>query len=214
MNKTISTTVGILIIILVAGVAGASVLFFNQGTEEEFFIEGNEITAEEDTELEEDKEIEENVSKKDKTEEEYDSETEKEKIENIVKYFMKEAYVNKNYEKVSALYIPPKGFEWALGTGDRGEWSLQEYIEWYVRSVSIDQDGARNIVHIEVIDIKESEYEEGVFFVSFSFIEEGGDPVLYGPCCGADEPPGSVFFTRVMKTEGVYKIYEELPYIP
>jgi flagellar basal body-associated protein FliL len=34
MNKIIPTTLGILIIVLVAGVAGASVLFFNQEKED------------------------------------------------------------------------------------------------------------------------------------------------------------------------------------
>ncbi len=55
MTKTIPTTVGILIVVLVAGVAGASVLFFNQDTEEEValeeetFIEEDEITTDENT---------------------------------------------------------------------------------------------------------------------------------------------------------------------
>ncbi len=52
MTKTIPTTLGVLIIVLVAGVAGASVLFFNQeaeevALEEETFVEEDEI-AEED----------------------------------------------------------------------------------------------------------------------------------------------------------------------
>ncbi len=88
MNKQISTTIGVLIIVLVAGVAGASVLFFNQEAEEEFFIEGNEITAEEDIELEEDKDIEENVSKRDRAVEE-DIEHEKELTETTMNKFCK-----------------------------------------------------------------------------------------------------------------------------
>jgi hypothetical protein len=44
MNKTISTTIGILIIVFVAGVAGASVLFFNQRKET---IIGYDIVLEE-----------------------------------------------------------------------------------------------------------------------------------------------------------------------
>ncbi len=53
MTKTIPTTIGVLIVVLVAGVAGASVLFFNQEVEEvvvleeETFVEVDEI-AEED----------------------------------------------------------------------------------------------------------------------------------------------------------------------
>jgi hypothetical protein len=51
MNKTIPTTIGILIIVLVAGVAGASVLFFNQKFEEESFVETDEIIVEDDLEI-------------------------------------------------------------------------------------------------------------------------------------------------------------------
>ncbi len=46
MTKKIPTTLGILIILLVAGVAGASVLFFSQGVEEKTDTE-NHLTAEE-----------------------------------------------------------------------------------------------------------------------------------------------------------------------
>jgi DNA-directed RNA polymerase len=63
MNKTISTILGILIVVLVAGVAGASVLFFSQGdeketifreeTEKETFSEEKEIIVEEDAKEEE-----------------------------------------------------------------------------------------------------------------------------------------------------------------
>jgi hypothetical protein len=58
MNKTMPTTIGILITVLVAGVAGASVLFFNQGLEEEIVsLEGDvfEIDKEDEPELEEEK---------------------------------------------------------------------------------------------------------------------------------------------------------------
>ncbi len=55
MNKTISTTIGTLIVLLVAGIAGASVLFFNQEIEEE-------LALEEDSGLEADKETEEDAS--------------------------------------------------------------------------------------------------------------------------------------------------------
>ncbi len=60
MTKTIPTTVGVLIIVLVAGVAGASVLLFSQDAEEEValeeetFVEEDEIITEDEPELEED----------------------------------------------------------------------------------------------------------------------------------------------------------------
>ncbi len=53
MTKTIPTTLGILIILLVAGVAGASVLFFNQEIEEKVALE-EETFFEEDEIVEED----------------------------------------------------------------------------------------------------------------------------------------------------------------
>ncbi len=46
MNKQISTTAGVLIILLVAGVAGASVLFFSQETEDIFVFEEEVIKSE------------------------------------------------------------------------------------------------------------------------------------------------------------------------
>ncbi len=54
MNKTISTAVGILIVVLVAGVAGVSVLFFSQDAKEAFDGK-NEVATEEDLDLEEDR---------------------------------------------------------------------------------------------------------------------------------------------------------------
>ncbi len=78
MTKTIPTTLGVLIIVLIAGVAGASVLFLSQEDEEEVileeetFVEEDEIITEDDPEPEEDEEIaeeeseiEEDVSKTD-----------------------------------------------------------------------------------------------------------------------------------------------------
>ncbi len=47
MTKTIPTTIGVLIIVLIAGVAGASVLLFNQDAEEEIDAEKH-LTAEKD----------------------------------------------------------------------------------------------------------------------------------------------------------------------
>jgi hypothetical protein len=51
MNKKISTTVGIITILLVAGVAGASVLFFNQGDEEEPTLIGEILKKELENEI-------------------------------------------------------------------------------------------------------------------------------------------------------------------
>ncbi len=70
MNKILSTRVGILIIILVAGVTGASVLLFSQNTEEEIvfeeeaFVEEDELITEEypESEKEENKEEKGNIS--------------------------------------------------------------------------------------------------------------------------------------------------------
>ncbi len=75
MQKQIPTTVGVLIIVLVAGVAGASVLFLSQDVEEEVareeetFVEEDEITTEDDSEPEEDEGVEEDsdVSDDEKT---------------------------------------------------------------------------------------------------------------------------------------------------
>jgi hypothetical protein len=58
MKKTISTTIGILIIVLAAGIVGASVLFFNQEVEreikpEEDFVNVDEITTKDDLKIEE-----------------------------------------------------------------------------------------------------------------------------------------------------------------
>ncbi len=63
MTKTIPTTLGILIVLLIAGVAGASVLFYSQEEGEvvlveETFVEEDEIITEDDPEPEEDEEIE------------------------------------------------------------------------------------------------------------------------------------------------------------
>ncbi len=58
MIKTIPTTVGILMVVLVAGVAGVSVLFFSQGFEEE-------VVPEEEASIEEDKMVEKEGFKKD-----------------------------------------------------------------------------------------------------------------------------------------------------
>ncbi len=54
MKKTIPTIAGSLIVVLIAGVAGASVLFFSQDTEETF-KDKNEVTTREDLDLEEEK---------------------------------------------------------------------------------------------------------------------------------------------------------------
>ncbi len=62
MTKTIPTTIGILVVLLVAGVVGASVLFFVQEDEEEVileeetFVEEDEIITEDEPELEEEEE--------------------------------------------------------------------------------------------------------------------------------------------------------------
>ncbi len=62
MTKTIPTTIGILIILLVAGVAGASVLFFSQEDKdvvllEEGFYETDEVAKEDDVELQKEDEF-------------------------------------------------------------------------------------------------------------------------------------------------------------
>ncbi len=67
MTKTIPTTLGILIIVLVAGMAGASVLFFNQEIEKEMapekvFIEENEVATESEQMPEEDEKTGEETS--------------------------------------------------------------------------------------------------------------------------------------------------------
>ncbi len=68
MNKTISTASGILIVVLVAGIAGASVLFFNQDVEkkvileEGIFSEKDKIVTKDDSGLEVDKKTEEEAS--------------------------------------------------------------------------------------------------------------------------------------------------------
>ncbi len=59
MNKTISTTLGILIIILVTGVAGASVLLFNQGVEEQVALEEENFVKEDGVAREDSLELEE-----------------------------------------------------------------------------------------------------------------------------------------------------------
>ncbi len=58
MTKTIPTTLGILIIALVAGIAGASVLFFDQDARQEIkpeenFVNVDEIITKDDSEIEE-----------------------------------------------------------------------------------------------------------------------------------------------------------------
>ncbi len=71
MTKTIPTTLGILIIVLVAGVAGASILLFNQDIEEdvvleeETFIEEGEIITEDYSDPEESETIKESKLGKD-----------------------------------------------------------------------------------------------------------------------------------------------------
>ncbi len=77
MNKTISTTIGVLIVVLVAGVAGASVMFFNQDVEEvafkeEIFVEENKIVEEDYLELEGEKETEEEIESEPETDPEKD----------------------------------------------------------------------------------------------------------------------------------------------
>lgn len=180
MKKQISTPLGFLIILLVAGLVTMTTLFFIEGDKKGNFL---------------------------KT----DSKNQEEEIEKVVKSFMEEAYIKKNYEKVSKLYIPPSGFENLLSTEPM---SLEGYIEWYVKSVSIDQNGTINVTHVDIVDIKEIDYEKDLFSVSFSFIKEDGEPILYGPCCGEEGAPSPLFFTRVIKTGEIYKIYEDLPYIP
>ncbi len=58
MTKTIPTTIGVLIIILVAGVAGASVLLFSQDVEEEVVLEEKSFIEEDETDTGEEPEIE------------------------------------------------------------------------------------------------------------------------------------------------------------
>ncbi len=52
MNKTISTIVGILTVVLVAGVAGTSVVLFNQKIGEDVFIEESKIFSKEELKVE------------------------------------------------------------------------------------------------------------------------------------------------------------------
>ncbi len=85
MTKTITTIPGILIVLLVAGVAGASVLLFNQDVEEEVvleeetFIEEDEIITEDGPEPEEDEKTETEPGPKPDPKPETDSEEELEK---------------------------------------------------------------------------------------------------------------------------------------
>ncbi len=249
MTKKISTTIGILIVVLVAGVVGSSVLFFNQVVEQEtIFREDNEKekqTEEErwgwEEEDEHDKGKDMSINEDEDEKEEFNdsvpekeavgledkiNKMEKEEIKEVVKYFMEEVYIKGNYEKASALYVPPEGFE-TSSRGYQGEGSLEEYIGWYAHTVS---GLLKNVTHVEVIDIKkciivaicdldycyEEEIcrEDDVLYVSFSFIKENGESVLWGPCCGAEGQPSALFSTKIIKKEGDYKIYEELPYIP
>jgi len=67
--------------------------------------------------------------------EEYRTEkTDELKVGDLVKDFMEEAYIKENYKQAASFYIPPDGFETFLSDDPI---SVEEYIEWYVRSVDL-----------------------------------------------------------------------------
>jgi len=145
--------------------------------------------------------------------------TEKEitdEVERVVKEFMEEVYINRNYGQVSSLYIPPDGFETHLSAEPM---SVEEYIEWLVGSVdlqSYDPAVTRvQIISVESIDDHEPLETEGdLYRVTFHFIKENGEAVHFGPCCGAGGDPSPDMFSRVLKTQEGYRIFKVLPYIP
>ncbi len=62
MNKKISTIIGILIIVFVAGVAGASILFFSQGTEEDLSLGEDDSIFQKELEVNTSEEIFDNMT--------------------------------------------------------------------------------------------------------------------------------------------------------
>jgi hypothetical protein len=138
-------------------------------------------------------------------------------VRRVVKEFMEEAYIKENYQKASGLYVPPVGFETFLSMEPM---ALEEYIEWYVRSVNLASLGVVTNIQIrevEMIEDNENSFEnttEELYKVTFYFMKEDGEPVYFGPCCGEEGAPSPEMFTRVIETENGYKIFEDLPYRP
>jgi glucan-binding YG repeat protein len=98
MNKTISTILGILIVVLVAGAAGASVLFFNQGSEEIILLEEGETVQKDGFDLEKKEEVERDLEK------EYNSDVDTEK-----KVFIKDEEKFTQKVMVKDIYLEIKG---------------------------------------------------------------------------------------------------------
>ncbi len=200
MRKIISPIIAFSIIFTITGIVGVVIFLFSQEVRDHFLIK-EEV-------------IEETIEKE-----------ELKLVGNVVKEFMEEAYIKRNYKNASKLFIPPQEFEKSLSTDPM---SLEDYIEWFVKSVNLDSYGENGVYSVRIKNVEKYDKKEefGIcsfrdedndvdfFTVTFQFIKENNEALYFGPCCGADEPSFSDWFSCVKSTDNGYKVYKNLPYLP
>ncbi len=193
MNKQISTIIGILIVVFVAGMVVASVLFFNQEIKEIVLLEEEGIESDEEI-VEFDEE-----SKKMTIDEKENAMSE---AEEILMDFLEYMYITGNYEKAAKLYVHH----------DMTEESKIENLEWTASSMGVGRLGY-DVERVEIVN-REKISENEIRF-EFRLIRENGQVVPLGPCCGDFETPTwYTHFYFVNKNNGEYNVYGDLLYIP
>ncbi len=130
MNKTISTALGVLVIILVAGVAGASVLFFSQDVEEEVAPEEETFVKEDEKSIEDYSEPEEDEKTETDSESEFEPDP-KEKAETTLIDFLNYAFKEESYKKAANLYYTES---------DLSDEKVAESLEWNVSSFGLGRE--------------------------------------------------------------------------